>query len=236
MDKNRVFLLTREQKKALKTQKIINNLGAKAVISPLCVVRKKTINLPDFNLATAFIFTSSNSFDLALLDYWRAANKKVEFLIIGTSFAKLLDEYQICNYNYFDSAQDLINYLQAKNTNLKQGQASILYYFRGNYSKYDLKLLLDKYQLIEKFCYDIIYDYNDDLIKKIKDSKITDILFFSLYNAKYFFALLMPHHIMIKNIRIYGLSKEIADFFRDKGFANIHYPKTPNLRSLIEIL
>ena len=42
MDKNRVFLLTREQKKALKTQKIINNLGAKAVISPLCVVRKKT--------------------------------------------------------------------------------------------------------------------------------------------------------------------------------------------------
>ena len=239
MNNNRVFLLTREVNKALETKKIIDNLGAKAVIHSLCEVQRNQINLPDFNKVTAFIFTSSNGFDLNLLDYWQKANKAVKFLIIGSSFAKLLDKYQIYNYQYFNSAQELIDFLQLNeqfhNEVIKE-KLPILYYFRGNYTKYNLTKLLTKYNLKEVISYHVIYHDKEDILAKINAYKITDILFFSLYNAKYFFSLTKDNQLINKNIRIYGLSKEIADFFRKEGFNNVYYPAIANMKSLIKIL
>jgi uroporphyrinogen-III synthase len=239
MQNNRVFLLTREINKALETKKTIVNLGGKAVIHPLCEVKKNSINLPDFNFAYAFIFTSSNGFDLNLLDYWRQANKQIRFFIIGASFAKLLEKHQIYNYQYFNSAQELISYLQEgyhENIKFITQKLPILYYFKGNYTKYNLKLLLTKYKVQERICYDVIYHDNNDILTKIIDYKITDILFFSLYNAQYFFSLIKNNNVINKNIKIYGLSKEIADLFTKEGYKNAYYPAIPNMKSLIKIL
>ena len=241
MNEERVFLIVREKNKALKTAQIIHNLGYKSKISPLYKIELLDIKLPDIKNVKGFIFTSSNSLNLDLLDYWKRVNQDIKFFIIGNSLAELLEKYQLNNYKVFNSGQELIAYLKSQSIMKKYNnglpEIGQFVYFRGVEVKYNLQQALPKYNIKEKISYKTIYNHNFNIQKDILASNITDMLFFSLYNAEYFLSLFTKYNLdLLKKYRIYCLSAEIAEVFIKKGLINIYNPKIPNMDQLVKIL
>lgn len=241
MNEERVFLIVREKNKALKTAEIINNLGYKSKILPLYKIELLDVKLPDLNNIQGFIFTSTNGFNLDFLDYWKIANKNITFFIIGYSLARLLKKHQINNYKVFNSGQDLITYFNSQSIRLSYDnddvKAKQFIYFRGTEVKYNLQLALPRYNILEKISYKASYGNNFNVKRDIVDSNITDILFFSLYNAKYFLSLFTQREMnLLDKYRIYCLSAEISEAFIRKGLKNTYNPKIPNMNELIKIL
>lgn len=220
----RRILITRNKDFAERTKKDLANLSLSSVAYPLYKIegfKPSIAGLKDVNI----VITSRNALNLLSKAEIKALNQRNKFLLVGESFYFYLKELGIKNIKYFINSAELLTFL-------KENQGNY-HYLRGEKITLDLKSYIPK--LTEEICYKICYfsQTAKELNSFIKKENITDLVFFSQENAKYFINITDKQ--ILSQYKIYCLSKRIAEVFADFN-KNIIYPEIPTYNNLIKCL
>lgn len=220
----RKFLITRNKKFAEKTKKDLLKQKISSITAPLYEIKNLPIDHHKFK-NSSIILTSKNATNNFNKSEILKINKKNEFLLVGESFYYYLKSCGLSKLQYFVNSRALLEYIVQN-----KGQ---YHYLRG--AKISLNLKQYVPDITEQICYEVIYYQLEEnyLTKLIKEHQVTDLLFFSQENAKYFIKNIDKSILL--DLNIFCLSKRIAEVFT--GFSkNIIYPDTPTYMNLIKCL
>lgn len=220
----RVVLITRNKKFAARTQQDLLKSNIKSALLPIFQVENFQLNVEKFKNRTLLI-TSRNAINPLTIKKLKEINKKNRFLLVGESFYFYLKEQGVLNVKYFINSKELLTYITK--------EKSTYHYLRGELVNLDFKQYVGN--ITEQISYNINYfpigkNQLEDFIAKYK---ITDLIFFSQENAKYFIANIEKK--ILKELNIFCLSARIAEVFT--AFSkNVIYPETPTYNNLLKCL
>jgi len=220
----RVVLITRNKKIAVRTKQDLLKSNIKSALLPIFQVENFQLNVEEFKNRTLLI-TSRNALNSLTIKKLKEINKKNRFLLVGESFYFYLKEQGVLNVEYFTNSKELLTYITK--------EKSTYHYLRGELVNLDFK------QYVENITEQISYNINyfpigkNQLENFIVKYKITDLIFFSQENAKYFIANIEKK--ILKELNIFCLSARIAEVFT--AFSkNVIYPETPTYNNLLKCL
>jgi uroporphyrinogen-III synthase len=223
------ILLTRIKEDAKQTAKQLAELGFAAEIYPLAKLEYLQADLPE---AEIIITTSQNSL--------RAAEKLgADFLktkklyVIGKHSAALAEEL---GYENITIAQNNVASLEQLIL-ANEAKASKILYLAGRDLSCDLQSTLIK-QGFESVAQKTIYQINlaetlpNELRQKLENQEIDAAMFFSKRSAENFIKLTET----LPNIKVFCLSKQIAEIFKKAFFQKVYYSASPCNKSLLALL
>jgi len=221
----RVVLITRDQDLGLETKQRISEIGLESALLPFYEVEALDFELEDLSPDAELIITSRNALKAKPIEYWRELNNKHVFLIIGANFSSYLASIGASNHRVFQNSSELVDYLDVNSKNYL--------YLRGEVISFDFKEHIPNIK--EQICYKINYLSFDrqELQKFLNEKGVTDLLFLSLENAKYFLSLINEEEL--SKYKVFCLSQRIAKVFADFQ-AQIFYPEEPNFKALLTCL
>ncbi|MBT4878746.1 MAG: hypothetical protein HON42_02880 [Alphaproteobacteria bacterium] len=220
----RVVLITRNEKFAVRTKQDLLKSNIKSALLPIFQVENFQLNVEEFKNRTLLI-TSRNALNSLTIKKLKEINKKNRFLLVGESFYFYLKEQGVLNVEYFTNSKELLTHITK--------EESTYHYLRGELVNLDFKQYVEN--ITEQISYNINYfpigkNQLEDFIVKYK---ITDLIFFSQENAKYFIANIEKK--ILKELNIFCLSARIAEVFT--AFSkNVIYPETPTYNNLLKCL
>ena len=232
-DEQNLILITRDQEKSLTLSKALQNKGFKTIIFPLFRVLSNKISFFQniiFKINSkniVFVISSSNSINY--LEQIKL-NKNIPIFSIGENTTKNLEKL---GYKNIKTAQNsAVSLLKlVKNSISKK---NLVIYLSGEIITLDVakKLKEDGFKAKKNISYKIVEQQflSDEIIAKIQNNQITQVVIYSKNTLKIFNKLLSKHNLLeyCKVIKLLCLSNEIINYSREIGF-----PKSENINKIL---
>jgi len=224
MKKKGLILITRPKKQAEILSKKLIAKGYKTVIEPLLKIKSNRnidISEVDPKKILAVLITSNNAV-FALSKF----NLPEDILIIAVG-KNTGDKIKKSGYKNVVCANNSASDLESLASQILMIKKGLVLYLSGNKVTLDLAeslnskgfkaIRINVYETSEKS------ELSKNIIHKIRNNSINEILIYSLNTAEIFYNLILKHNLLeyCRDIKLSCLSKKISNYLVSKNFKNV---------------